>query len=527
MHFIEKKIIELFQQKNQNELSTTEIVKIIFKESYDAISKELEFCTDKEKIRDAKNKIAQLHRRALYHLGKLVKDKVLIISKIEGKGEKFFNMSNEDQQLAVKGKYKNIIIAPQYDFSEIEQYHSLGIVQRFKPETGITKINTAIIECNNKDLKNIYPLIKTAMTIINDGIALKNFQFLTDSYDLDLIKELIDKINKTSSEYDKKISLLIETSKIQKQKMMEQFIELFSKLNPKNLYFIIEISGKEIRKKVELVKRIIECFSRCRIKIYIKNIDIIPAPIVVGKAGIYTFNDFEWEKNEKIIEQEPLIICGQNSLLIDLERFKEYFKEKHELKTIMSACCKELLMISKLQRKNYQEYFRNLQEHVKLGKGVISLATNYIRFWNYNWKDENKELIIDILNNCKEVVQEFCYTEETIFKSCGIPLRFKVIFSSGFRKFDKTTLSERKYKKMTIRNIDDFKKKEIVDFINFREKINEIFNNCDRVRFFRSGIIDNDDVLHEITFILNSYKLGFFCFDFTERREIIKLTDYL
>ncbi|MEM4260033.1 MAG: hypothetical protein QXG00_02250 [Candidatus Woesearchaeota archaeon] len=388
-------------------------------------------------------------------------------------------------------------------------------------------MNSIIIECQHKNLRDIYQLTKSGITNINDAIALKNFQFLMENFELDMLKEFIEKTNNNMVEHDKKLTILIETNKIESEKKFSMFIEFFSNSNTKNIDLVIEITSKEIRKKAEIIKNIIENFSKNHIKIYIKNIDIINAPIIIGKAGIYTFNELEWEKYKENVEEQPLIVCGQNSLLIDVEKFKKYFKTKHELKTIMIASCKELLMISKIQRKNYQEYLKNLQEDIKLNKAAFNLATNYIRFWNYNWNDENKELILGILSNCKEIVQEFSSTEETIFKSCGVPLRFKVLFSSGFRKFDKLTLSERKYKKMTIKNIDEFNLADFQKFISFRERMNEIFDNCDRVRFFLSENMNRDDIFHQITYILNSYKIGFFCFDFNKRKEIIKLTDYL
>jgi hypothetical protein len=88
-------------------------------------------------------------------------------------------------------------------------------------------------------------------------------------------------------------------------------------------------------------------------------------------------------------------------------------------------------------------------------------------------------------------------------------------------------MGEREYKKTTVKSIDDYYSGDIKEFITAREKIFEIFDNCDRLRIFRSHESKEEDILREFSFILNTYKIPFFTYDFSQLRGMIKLTNFM
>ena len=156
-------------------------------------------------------------------------------------------------------------------------------------------------------------------------------------------------------------------------------------------------------------------------------------------------------------------------------------------------------------------------------------SRNYIRFWNYDWhKDiqENNNLF-ELIKSTKELVDNFCHSEETIFMSCGIPIRFRIAFSSAFRNFDSRFMGERDYRKATVKKVEDFYTGEIKAFINARERMFEIFDGGDRLRIFRTNDFASIDIIHEFSILLNAYKIPLFTYDFSGLKGTVKLTNFM
>ena len=68
---------------------------------------------------------------------------------------------------------------------------------------------------------------------------------------------------------------------------------------------------------------------------------------------------------------------------------------------------------------------------------------------------------------------------------------------------------------------------EIKEFITAREKMFEIFDGGDRLRIFRTNEFKEHDIIHEISILLNAYKVPFFTYDFSGLRGTVKLTNFL
>ena len=121
---------------------------------------------------------------------------------------------------------------------------------------------------------------------------------------------------------------------------------------------------------------------------------------------------------------------------------------------------------------------------------------------------------------------EFARAEETIYNSCGMPTRFKIVLSCAFQESEKT-LSPAKYKSINIRNTEDLYnpkiKKEIID----REKISSFFTGGNEVTFYKLGTsFDIPGILREISVILETYNIPFFSYDFKYVTGDMKLTSF-
>jgi len=191
---------------------------------------------------------------------------------------------------------------------------------------------------------------------------------------------------------------------------------------------------------------------------------------------------------------------------------------------------KSLLYANSLQRRKSDEYFKDIVKltfpHVR---EFFNLSKNYIRFWNYGWKepDLNQNYVIELIKSTKEEIDNFCVSEETIYKSCGMPTRFKVAFSCLFNGL-KFNFSKRSPQKIEIKKLEDLYSKKVKEMLSVKEEIFQAFDGGDRARFYRTGKINSKDICREFNIILKTYKIPFFCYEFSEVRGAeLKLTSFI
>jgi hypothetical protein len=127
MHTIEQRILNKFKKEPLREISTTEIVREACPEEYSRIIEGLHSeLSDKKNFLLAKRKKGQLHRKILYHLNDLIKNNILKVSSVKGKGEKYFSLAIDEGQLVVEKKNTQVVITkPTISTSMIEDYELL------------------------------------------------------------------------------------------------------------------------------------------------------------------------------------------------------------------------------------------------------------------------------------------------------------------------------------------------------------------------------------------------------------------
>jgi hypothetical protein len=538
MKNIEESILNIFKANPTKEYDTSRLTREIFPEEYSKITILFE-STDKTRLTEAKRKKFQLHRKLLYYLNKLVNENILRVSKIQEKGEKTFILALEEGDITIEKGHKKITITkPAIISNYIELYEHNNIMKKYDETTWINKINSMMIECSKTPTtEKLYQIITDCIRNVNDVIALNDFEIIInssvesgDNHQFSNVKTLIDSLSEDSHNFDKIISLIINLSDV-KHAPLKRFLEYFTLLNPKKINIIFNLNNKELQKYSELMEFIVEYFSKHKIKLNIKNKELFNSPFFRGKAGIYNFDDSEWEYYSKNVKGKVLgISCSQSAIAINVNQFFDMYHTDKEFRQAILNAAKALLSANTLQRRKSNDYFKNINimnspyafEFYKYGR-------SYIRFWNYDWHKDISENdnMIQLLKSTKELVDNFCYSEETIFKSCGIPMRFKIAFSSAFRNFDPLFMGERDYKKATVKKPEDFYDGEIKQFIFAREKLFDIFDGGDRLRIFRSTEFNNIDIVREISIMLNSFKIPFFTYDFSGLRGVIRLTNYI
>lgn len=547
MNEVEQKILQILASRPESETSTSEIVKQIFIHEYDEVKKYIyNPQKDSDLIKLGKRNKARLHRKLLYHLNSLVENEFIKVTRSEGKGEKFFVLNTDKQAKTSKEeKTKRVIesfstIKPEVSFlSGLEQYENEKIIKKFDAQNWLTKLNAYIIESSlQQDTKKMYELLTNLYPTYNDVIALNEFQSIIDREDLDLLTNFLKKINIDTKDYDKHLNLIIDLTQIKNAVKLTDFVHAYTELQPSNIFIIFQTNSKTLSNQIRLATQIIKKFSEHKLRINIQNKDLHKAPYLLGRAGAYTFSDEEWARYTDSAKGKIIGACCSNtSLYIDVSKF---FKEKHsysEFRELLIKCARSLLMATSLQRKKSDVLFKTINSLNNHNQSkFFSYSYNYIRLWNYGSvfidnstlesESEKFERFRALLEGTMTELNEFCKAEETIFKSCGIPIRYKVVLSSAFERLDKE-VSPRTYKKVTIKGLDDFYAAATIKEIRQREELFRIFNGGDRVRFFRDRTFAPEEVISEISFLLNTFSLPLISYDFESIKGEVTLDNFL
>ncbi len=530
MHPTEYRILNLFKSESGREIPTSEIVKAAFAETQDSINTNLS-SNDPVNKREGKFKKAQLHRNCLYHLNKLVNDNILKVSAIRNRGEKYFVLQVPPDELSLDMNSRKIIISQTTEpVTQTTLYEKKNIVRRFDEHTWINRLNAVLIEGTFFDgINRLYAVIQGIYLNVNDAIAINDFQHLIEQSSMDQLIDILKNIDADAKDKSKIITLIFNLFAIGDSEKHQRFFERFSSLRLTNLRPLFYCSSKNLYKHHSLMKKVIELFSKNKIKINIQNKLKHKPPYLIGRGGIFTFDEEEWKLYLDHFKGKLFgISCAQSSVIVDLNTFFNQYQSQDDFRKFIINLGEALFRANSNQRRNSNIYFGNLDKINGINqKTFYRFSRNYIRFWNYDWQEKQQPYILDLLESSNQLLKKLSNTQETIFRSCGMPIRFRIAFSSAFSKFDLQFLSSRKYSKRNIQGIKDLSSSGFQSYVKTREKVMNIFDGGDRFRIFRNGKIDPEEIIHEFNFLLNTYNIPLFSYDFSEMRGDIKLTRFL
>jgi len=530
MHKLEFKILELFKKKPNKVFSTSEILSLVFPKEHNSIMEDLKSTdfSDRDKINCAKRLKGQLHRRLLHHLNKLIKEKILVISKQGNKGQKFFTLNLESGQEFTIGKTRKIVISkPDMPAMPIEGLENKRILYRYELGTWISRMNSILLDCRRFNINKLSAVVQQTFSNVNDCICLDDFGHIIKQ---EGALELISMLDNEATNYGREISLTFKMSEIDNPELLKRFIRDFFQMAPQNINIVLNLSSKDMTKSPELLRSIISLYIDAKKNLVIKNDDAHRAPCFMGKIGPYTFYDSDWEVFEKTVKDHVFgLACSQSTIIIDVYRFFREFNSKKKFRGMIMNIVKTLMSANSIQRKNSEEYFKNLNTLNKPHmKDFFMFSNNYIRFWNYGWKQPSldQDYVIDLIKSTKDDVIEFCSAQETIYKSCGIPTRFKVAFSCATEQYD--YLSKREFKRTIINSPEDLNSPQITSQLKDKERITRIFDGGDIASIHRRGDIDPEDVFRELSILLSNYKIPLLSYRFGHRRDgNLKLTTFI
>ncbi len=510
-----QEILDIFKRKPGEEFSTTFIVSRIYPDDFLKLNNIIkDKNTDKKKKKITKRELASLHRKTLYYLGVLVKDSLIKEANIGNKNEKYFTLNLE-------------VITQTHIFDEgiapivpIEGYNERGITHRLDESGWIERVNCVLIEGNVvESLKELEKLATLSIKNVNDVIGINDFEAQINKNTLSFLKRISNKCN----DYGRHLCLIISLANLVNQENLFELVKEVLSLNLNNITFVFNIQPREFQDNSSLFEKLISLYQKFGKDIYIKNNTVHKPPYILGKAGPYTFSEREWAsyKSEMYGKLKGLVI-GQSTVMVDADVFiKEPNFDSEGFEKLMKKISESFLIINSMQRRKAEGYLNGFVKYGSSPKEALFLAKNYIRFWNYGWKRKNldQENLISNFRKAKDLVNNFCIFEETIYKSCGMPIRFKVAFSCAAIEFIRNFFSKPKYMQFYIEEIRDFYKPEIKGIIRAKEKLFDIFDGGDLISFYKRANYAPDDIMREMSFILGTYKIPFFRYSFLKKAD--------
>jgi len=483
MHRLEYAILDSFREDPEAK-STTELVNRVMKKETEEINK----LQEQQQEKEAKRKKAQLHRKLLYHLNKLIDDELLEVKGTQGRGEKTFKLVHEGNITIRSGRKQVTIHKPtqiETPIDELKDAHS------YHSENWLHKVNAIFLEAK-ETLDAIAEKTEKVAQQVNDAIGLLHFEKMLGSGDPDIF---LDRMRRQAC----KIVLCMSIP--QDPRKILRFCRAYAQNRPKNLQIVFTINPTILQRHRETLEKVIEQFMQQNIKINFRNTSVHKAPIICGNAGPYTMSEKDWKQyNTKKGLSEGVVVVGA-SIILDL-------KGDEHLHKLAKKAAETLFLVGRKRRVRI--------ENIKIG-----FMDDMIRCWNH---DLERETLIEEINAAQEVVYEYSQMQERVYRACGMPIRCKIRISSAFGKLQ--GLSARSYKKMTVHGLNTLQETKYSEYLKRREEVARKFS-ADRIRIFRHGEGSAQEVFREAAFILNSYAVPYITYDFSELRGDIKLTEFL
>ncbi len=536
MHKIEYAILQMFKDNPEIEVSTSELVKKVFLDKYNEINNILNTpFKDKSEVQQAKRDRATLHKRILYHLNKLVGEDIIKVSREGDKGEKYFMLVLEKgEQLSLEKRKKKITIyKPLIPAMPLEGHEKKGLITKFETATWIDRVNSLLLECMNLNkISEIDKAIIKCFSSVNDVVGFNNFEYVLNNNKIVDIKNIIKKITSEADDYGKKLNFIIDLQTLLDKNKLIDLLRYYCEQIHNKSYFIFMVNNKWLKEEESYLTSIIDIFASNRLKLYLQNKDLVKAPYLIGRAGVYTFNETEWEIYNKAVQLNSYgIVCSQSTIAIDVKNSLRELKNVDAFKIFVGKTAMSLLSANSLQRRRAEEYFKPILWLTEKPQILFSYSRNFVRFWNYVWEDKiyTKDMIFSLLEDTKQEIKRFCIVEENIYKSCGIPTRFRIAFSSALSGLKQDSfITGENFFKIEIKELKDLYSDHVKEILSYKEKLFSIFSGGERIKINRKGNIDLKDIYREINYLLTSYNLPLLCYDFSSISGTeIKLTRFM
>lgn len=423
MKNIKQKILLVFTKQKNNPISTSKLVENVFKQEFEKCQEQINNPSkDQDIIKLGKRELARLHRKLLYHINNLVEENILLVSKIKGKGEKYFVVNTQKEPEDYKTqKIIETITGKEHESIELiglRKYEEKGYIK--KPRSNIIrKLKAVIINPAQKSLTELFILIEDLMVTVTDTIAIQDFQSLIGKNEPEHLQLFLRKLEYESQEYSRTINLIIEIKNTDQTRMTD-FLEYIEKTT---LKLIVITNPEEIGNKTRLIKKILSMPS-----VAIQNKDINHAPILIGREGVYSVSRKQWDEYQIYKNKLIGLLYSSTSITLNADKYFDKSRNYYEFRQLIIELAKNIIQATTHQRRNADTLFFKINHlNNEYQNDFYNANTNYIRLNGIlEVLKDNGEEIISLLESTALMLKDFCVTSETIFKSCGLPTRIRI-----------------------------------------------------------------------------------------------------
>lgn len=470
-------ILDTFRRRPGGTFSTSELIREIYPGSF----------TDSR---------IKYHRRILYHLNKLVRERVLVVADIKGKGEKVFKLGFAHGEVVIQHRNRHIVIAnpPQF-VTSIEREEHEGLAKRFKPESWMTKNNAIMIECEAfSSIPQLQQRLLKILPFVSDVIALNRFDTLQGN-----LQGFVEWLSAAAEDFGLHISLLLNVERVTDWDVLAKALILRNS----SITTVLSVTPKALMAHERGILQLLQAHIDSRLPISIKNHSLYPAPLFAGTAGVYTFTPDDYEHFCQYTRgTADGCVVGQMSIDIDLRKCVEESIPK--ARDTIIRCLHSFFDIEEQRRSRFKEYFHLLSlPTARATKEFLKTGRNYIRV-----RVPDDALAMELMESIKQSTATFCHNQEIIFKSCGMPIRFRV----GF-----TSISENSV------NIDTLDERR--DWLRQQETLSRIHEGAHQLKFTAEGTVE--ELLRSIRYVLNTTEFSLLALHFPCMQKNMKLTNFL
>lgn len=505
------------------ELSTAEIASIVYSQEFAQVEKVLKgMGSTVQEARKAKSLKAKLHRRVLYHLNGLALKEFVRITRVDNRGEKYYQLdASGNEELVLEEYRKHKLMPPRIKppLLPIEGYEEKKILVKFHGDGWLESANALLIDIDS--LPTLNRTIPYLYNEVNDVLAIADFSKHANGSSGNGLVEFCKQLLQDSKDYGRWFSLLVDVSLLD-QSGKRSLLEMLrhNAAADHSVKFIFETNPKEFNENLEFFEEVFRTYANR--KVFLKNKEFSATPYFMGKSGPYTVAEEEWSS---LNTKARALVFSQTTLMMDIKKFCETFSfsfnafEDLTLKTVRS-----LFQSNTVQRRHTNTYFKNI---LRLGRSneIFALSRNYVRFWNYDYLrlTYDHRVMEGLFRLIKKRAEEFCTAQETIYASCGMPVRFKAAFSTANTALSNdyfTTTLDRS--RLEVSSMQDFYSDSFREHMKSKEALVDMFDGGFQLTVHKNGIFNPAEAAREANVLLGTYKVPFFAYMVNGPKGILK-----
>ncbi len=502
-------IIRALEREPRREFSTTQLVDALYPHELRAIRERHEYGT-KEQRHHAQTTKSALHRKALYHLGRLVSAGILDIVRLDAHGEKVYRVMPSVRGVDTRNGTVSFDQRT-LNTSAIADDLQEKTVFLYDEPSALTRYNAAYIDAVRLDgLGQVLRIIELTVRLTDDVVAIGGLHAHKKAvmHD-DTIRDFISSIAILTLDEGRRCVLMLET----RNEDCLPFVRALTTLAPRRVSAVLVVDAKSLQQTATQTALMLlkECFE----KVTIHYAPSREEPVFPGRAGPHGFSREHYARFTKQ-QDVSMNIVTVASACIDLERLQR--QQPRTVRETLARVATTLFSVAAQQRLigTGASLLQTIHPEPSL---LVRDAAIALRLWNYDW-----ESLSPVIASAHQPLLDNNQHHANVYRACGIAVHPRLQLSSAFPKFH-SGLSGRSYRKWTVQTASDLLTPAFMKYRDTRLAMGRVFDGIDRFRVFRAGQPSGNDIATELN-MLGAAGFALITYDFKPLVGVRRLTDF-